>query len=63
MIMPVDMGGNPYIFSINELLANVLQLFIPAAWTGKLLLRNLVLMDNNGKVGNNLFLVRFFFRL
>ena len=56
MIMPVDMGGNPYIFGIDEIPANVLQLFISAAGAGELILWNLVLMDNNGKVSNNLFL-------
>ena len=61
--MPVDMGGNPYIFSIDEFLADVLQLFIPAAWAGKLLMRNLVFMDNNGKVGNDLFLGALFLPL
>ena len=61
--MPVHMGGNPYIFSIDEFLADVLQLFIAAAWAGKLILWNLVLMDNNGKVGNNLFLGAFFLRV
>lgn len=40
------MGGNPYIFSIDEFLADVLQLFIAAAWAGKLILWNLVLMGN-----------------
>ena len=54
--MPVDMRGNPYILSIYKVPANVLQFFISAARTGKLILRDPVLMDNDGKLSYNLFL-------
>ena len=56
VLMPVDMGGNAYIFRVGEFPANVFQILIPAPGAAAFILRKDMFMDDHRKIRNNFFL-------
>ena len=63
MVVTVNVSGNTHVFRVDQFLTNAFQFTISAARTRKIILWNGVLMDNNGKVSNNLFLSALLFPL